>query len=169
MMKGLGAILILAGCGSFALSVAVSYRRELRRLGILRQALRQMRWELEYRLTPLPELCRNGGRDCSGVIRTFFWNLARELDAHSEPEVGGCVYRAMESSRGLSPGIRRILRQMGRSLGRYDLSGQIQGLRGVEEACALEIQRLEAERTDRLRTYETLSLCAGAALVIVLI
>ena len=72
-----GAALVIAGCGGFGFSIASGYKREE---GILRQLLRvlnYMEWELQYRLTPLPELCRQAGKESFGkcfLISRVSWN-----------------------------------------------------------------------------------------------
>ena len=62
-----------------------------------------------------------------------------------------------------------MLLLLGSSLGRFDLAGQLKGLSAVKGQCALELQELRTDREPRLRSYRVLGLCAGAALVILLI
>ena len=61
---------------------------------------------------------------------------------------------------------RRLLRQLGKTLGRFDLEGQLQGLQAVCAACLEARDSLQKDRDTRLRSYRTLGLCAGAALAI---
>ena len=67
------------------------------------------------------------------------------------------------------PRLRRMLLLLGHSLGRFDLSGQLKGLASVRERCGQELQALRSDRDSRLRSFRVLGLCAGAALVILLI
>ena len=164
-LKWIGAVLVIAGCGGFGCSIAASYRAEQRMLRQLQRGLEAMRWELQYRLTPLPELCRLAGKETGGALGTVFGKLARALDRQVEPDAAGCMRHAMRDA-GLSPVLRRLLLQLGRSLGRYDLAGQLQGIQAVEQACRTEEEKLEKDRALRLRSYRALSLCAGEALVI---
>ena len=62
-----------------------------------------------------------------------------------------------------------ILSELGESLGRFDLPGQLKGLEAVRRKCLMELEALGRNRTERLRCYQTLGLCAGAALVILFI
>ena len=64
--------------------------------------------------------------------------------------------------------IRRLLSLLGSSLGRFDLSGQLEGLREVQAACALELEAIRSGREQRMKNYVTISLCAGASVVILL-
>ena len=56
--KWIGAILIIVSCGVCGFSVAAGKRREERLLSQLMDVLQFMEADLQYRLTPLPELCR---------------------------------------------------------------------------------------------------------------
>ena len=91
-----GAALVIAGCGGFGFSIASGYKREE---GILRQLLRAlnyMEWELQYRLTPLPELCRQAGKETRGTLREVFFNLARELEWQTSPDAASCMTAALK-------------------------------------------------------------------------
>lgn len=167
--KWIGALFVLISCGGFGFSIARSYRRKEYLLRQLLTALEMMASELEYRLTPLPELSRKAAKDTGGLLRDVFLNMARELDWQSEPDAGSCMRAAMEKCPDLPACLRRPLRQLGQTLGRYDLPGQIQGIASVQDTCRRELERLERNRDARLRSYQTLGLCAGAALVILFI
>lgn len=164
--KWIGAVFIIVSCGCFGYAIASGYRRRERLLRQLLSILENMESELQYRLTPLPELARKTARETSGVLRDVFSNLARELDWQSEADAAGCMGAAMDKCHDLPPVLRRPLRQLGQTLGRYDLPGQVRGLEAVQDTCRRELLRLERGRDVRLRSYQTLGLCAGAALVI---
>ena len=72
------------------------------------------------------------------------------------------------SQRELPRCVRRNLKQLALSLGRYDLEGQLQGLEMVRQQCRKDLEELESDRFDRMRSYQTLAVCAGAALAILL-
>ena len=167
--KWIGAVFILVSCGGFGFSIAHSYRQREHLLRQLLNTLEMMASELEYRLTPLPELARTSAKETCGVLRDVFLNLARELDWQLEPDAEGCMRIAIEKCPDLPACLKRPLRLLGQTLGRFDLSGQLQGLSAVQDSCRREIARLEHNRDARLRSYQTLGLCAGAALVILFV
>lgn len=164
--KWIGALLVIAGCGGFGFSVAAGYRRQEHFLRQLIQSLQFMQNELQYHLTPLPELCRQAGKETSGTLRNVFLNLARELDWQTSPDVKSCMSEAIQKSGELPRSFRKHLLQLGHSLGRFDLPGQVQGLQAVMAACEEELNAFRNNREPRLRSYQTLGLCAGAALAI---
>lgn len=167
--KWIGAVLILASCSGFGLSVAASCRREI---SILRQIIHMtilMESELMYRLTPLPDLCRKVGNMVGGVTGKLLHTMAGELDRKSQPDVTGCMRSALETADRLPGSMRRIFLMLGVSLGQYDLPGQLKGLASVRASGEDALRKLEQNKETRLRSYQTLGLCAGLALVILFI
>ena len=167
--RWIGVVLVLAGCGGFGFSMAADHRRQERILHRLIAALRYMQWELQYRLTPLPELCRLAGKHAGGEVGKILRKTAQELEKQLSPDVCSCMQAALGENCDLPRLLRLMFRELGRSLGRFDLPGQLEGLQGLEKACKEELERLERGREQRIRSYETLGLCAGAALVILFI
>ncbi len=165
----LGAALIVTGCGGFGFSMAAEHLTMERELRQLLKILCFMENQLEYRLTPLPELCRQAGKESGGRLGRVFADLARELDWQSAPDAAGCMAAALGKSRDLPGRLRMRLLSLGQTLGRFDLPGQLQGLEQEKENCRLQLEALRADRGTRLRSYGTLGLCAGAALAILLL
>ena len=73
------------------------------------------------------------------------------------------------SVRELPESVGKLLKELGKTLGRFDLPGQLRGIEGVRRSSRKALDQLERNRDVRLRSYQTLGLCAGAALAILLI
>lgn len=159
----------MAACGGFGFTLAFAQLRQEQMLRQLSRALRLMQWELKYRLTELPELVRMAGKECSGLLKRAFLDFARELDWQSGPDAAGCMHEAIKKNKDLSPKAKTLLRQLGSTLGRFQLEGQLEGLEAVRNECARMIAELSEHRKERLRGYQTLGLCAGAALAILFV
>ncbi len=168
-VKLVGAILIVLGCGGFGLSLARSHIREELALKRLISALDLMQCSLQYKLTPLPDLCRLAAKDTGGEIGTVFLRLAEELELQLSPDVQSCMKQVLSTANGLPAFATKGLRRLGQSLGRFDLEGQIKGLETVRQECRRELESLNKDRDIRIRNYQTLGLCAGAAIAILLI
>ena len=169
MIKVLGVVLTVVGCGSVGFQIAASYRREERALKQLLQILEYMDCELQYRMTPLPELCRQVAKTFKQTPGRVFSDLANELESQISPDVSCCMAAVLHRSRDLPPVTKQILSTLGLSIGKFDLSGQLKGLNAATAECKRNIEHLSADRDSRLRSYQTLGLCAGAALAILLI
>ncbi len=167
--KWIGAMMIILGCGGFGFSLAAAHRREENTLRKLIGALDFMECELQYRLTPLPDLCRLAGQESTGCIREVLLKLSSELDAQIAPDVESCMSAALSAVPALPTRTREAFRSMGKTLGRFDLSGQLKGLEQVRASCRQQAEAMGVNREPRLRSYQTLGLCAGAALAILFI
>lgn len=162
-------MLVIVGCGGFGFSLAASHRKEEQSLRQLIAALDYMTCELQFRLTPLPELCRQAGLESRGGVREVLLALSRELNDQAAPDAGSCMNAAIARSGGLHQRVADIFRQLGQSLGHFDLDGQLKSLEAARSGCRRELEILSRDRDDRLRSYQTLGLCAGAALAILMI
>ena len=167
-IKLIGAVLIIAGCGGCGIRLAMLHRKEVVGLQGLIQVLDGMLCELEYRLTPLPELCRLGSEYASGGVQRFFLALADEMDSRQSADVRQCSATALTEVRELPSEVRFQLENLGQTLGRFDLQGQMNVLRQCKQSCLNRLKTLEYQQTERLRSYKTLGFCAGAALAILL-
>lgn len=135
----------------------------------LLDVLNFMECELQYRLTPLPELCRQAGTAARGTVREVLLCFVGELESQIAPDAGSCMRAAVACEKDVPESIRNIFLQMGQTLGHFDLPGQMQDLEAAKEACQSRLNALSQNREERLRGYQTLGLCAGAALVILFI
>lgn len=167
--RWIGAVLVVAGCGGFGFSLA---RETLRQESLLRQTLEMldyMEGELRCRLTPLPQLCAQIARRQRGALGRLFGALSRSLREKEAPQAEDCLRILLREDRNLPVRVKRILQLLARSLGRFDLEGQLKGFASARTACLRELSLLREDRDIRLRSYRTLGLCAGAALAVLLI
>ena len=168
-IRFLGAILVVAACGGVGFRLAAAHRADMLYLRSLISALDFMECELNYRLTPLPQLCRQAATEHRKTLGSVFERLALELDSQISPSVECCMRSAVASSGHIPASAQEALLELGSSLGNFGLEGQIQGIRAVRESCRRRFEELDLNKDARLRSYQTLGLCAGAALAILLI
>lgn len=168
-LKLIGALLIVLGCGSVGFYLVCSHKREEESLRQLIAVLDFMGCEIQYRLTPLPELCREAAAVNRGVVSSLMLNLAKELDSQISPDASTCMQAAIIKTPQLPDKTKRLLTRLGGSLGRFDMSGQLRGLENTRMLCRKELEDMQKDRSIRLRSYQTLAICAGIALAILFI
>ena len=168
-LKWMGAVLIVAGCGGFGFLMARNVSREVSALRRLMGILDYMSCELEYRLTPLPEALRKAAVSRDGCVNRVLNFLAEELESQVAPDVNSCMKAALARVPELPKRTRVMLEELGISLGAFDLPGQLKGLEAVRQDCSRVLSELEQNRAQRTRSYQTLGLCAGAALAVLFI
>ena len=166
--KLLGVLAVVLGCGGFGFRMAACHRLEEKYIRQLLTVLDQMQCELEYRLTPLPELCGIACENCTGKLRALFTALSAELDRQIAPDAQCCMRSAVSDSE-LSRTLKELLLELGRGLGSFDLNGQLRGIEAVRRLAIEALQESVNDRDVRIRSYQTLGLCAGAALAILLL
>ena len=169
IIKLFGVILTVLGCGSVGVQIAANYRSEEKALQNLQKILDFMDCELQYRLTPLPQLCRQAGNIYKQTPGRVFSELAAEMESQISPDLACCMSAVLQKNRDVPPLTRNILSNLGVLIGKFDLNGQLQGLNSARADCKRHLDALRNNRDSRLRSYQTLGLCAGAALAILLI
>ena len=160
--------MVIVACGGAGFSMAMYYKHQLASIKQLIKTLEYIYCELEFRLTPLPELCQKAAACACGGIKDTFQALSEELCSQMAPDVKTCMTAALSRVR-LPEKTEEIMLELGTTLGQFDLSGQLQGLDAVLADSRSIAAQLETERPQRVRSYQTLGLCAGAVLAILLV
>lgn len=169
ILKLMGGILILLSCSGLGFQIAGSYYAERQLLQQWISALDFIQCELQYRMTSLPEICRQAGENGSGKIRTFFFCLAQELDQQLLPDVRGCMDAAINRVSDLPQSVLTSMEELGNTLGRFDTDGQVHQLESARQNSRKRLDVLEKDCQERMRAYQTLGICCGAAIAILLI
>lgn len=91
MIKLLGTAMIVLGSGSAGFGFARAVRAQLRQLNTLLAALEAMKGEIEYRLTPLPELFAALGEGTEPVTAAFFLRLRGDDGSRPGAAAAACT------------------------------------------------------------------------------
>ena len=169
MYKLIGSVLVFAGCGGLGISLASSHLRRERILLQICKILDEMECELRYRLTRLPELCALAAKGSTGYVKKVMTLFAGELKNRISPDPASCIAWVLDGYPVPDECIRELFMELGRSLGRFDLEGQLRGLCRVKELCVHRLEEERSGKSERIRCYRTIGFCAGAALVILLV
>lgn len=166
MLKLWGCILVIVGCGGVGFSMCQNHRHLERSLEQLVRCLDWMILELNYRMSPLSDLCRGAGEISDGEIKKVFLQLATELDSQIVADAPACMAATLAMVSRVPTTIRRHFENIGSTLGQFDLQGQIAGLEASAALCRRDLEEIRCNRQLRLRNYQTLGICAGIGLVI---
>ena len=170
MMRLLGAILVIAGCGAFGLAGVARLDGRVRDLGELAAGLDSLQRELGWRLAPLPQALEAAAKAAHGPAAQFFAQCARTAGQAN----GRTFQEVWQDSLNAAPlrlaeGDKALLERLGPVLGRYDSDSQRLAL----EDAAAGLRSLQGEASDdrrRLgRVYGALGITAGLFLAILLI
>ncbi|MBE7001311.1 MAG: hypothetical protein E7421_01240 [Ruminococcaceae bacterium] len=169
IIKIIGAVLVVCGCGGVGFHLASSYRKEEKSLHHLIDILKFMECELNFHLTALPVLCKQVATEYQSEIGNIFLKLSEELEMQTSPKPEVCMVSAIAQTKALPPITKSCMLTLGKSIGHFDLEGQIKGLEAVIAECTRQFDMLIANRDNRIRSYQTLGICAGAALAILFV
>ena len=95
MLHWIGALLIIVSCAAIGFSMAAAHRKEETALRDLLQALEYMASDLQFRLTPLPELCRKAAASPKNAVGKVLKTLSAELEHQICPDVSSCMHAAL--------------------------------------------------------------------------
>lgn len=169
ILKVIGVILVIISCGGMGFKIAANYRREEKTLHQLVNILDYIECELKYRLTPLPDLCRKVAVEYNNIVGDVFSKLAVEMDKQISSDISDCLNAVLSTTESVPPITKEELILLGRNIGKFDLDGQLKGLEAVKQDCKRNLNSLSFNRENRLKSYQTLGLCAGAALAILFV
>lgn len=169
ILKLTGAALVLTSCGGVGFLMTRCYRREEALLRELIAVLDYMQCDLQYRLTPLPELCAGSAKEHPGVLGQVLQIVADDLEENGSSSVAGSMIKAVNTVTDIPDCVGDSLIKLGGVMGRFDLEGQVAGFESIREHCRKKLEEMEHNREQRLRSYQTLGICAGAALAILFV
>ena len=170
MIRLIGAVLLAGGASALGFGAVRGLDRRVSVLDQLMAGLDTVRRELEWRMTPLPELMKKAS-DCTADRVADFFRLcsvgAMQLNGRSFSSVWSMALEA--AGLELEAEDLSSVERLGSVLGRYDSKQQCTAL--DEALIGLRGQRAAArEQRDRLgKVYGALGLTAGAFFVILLI
>lgn len=170
-MKVAGVIFIVASATSMGVRVAWSLRRRCTLLQQLMAALQLMKNEISFCGTPLPQTFALMAAACDGPLERLFSRIARDMDKRRWLTPMAAMEQALKDVPELPQGdrISLILLELSGKLGKYDLDSQRQGIDLALVQLEEERQKAEREKSVKGRTYETLGVCAGLAMAILLL
>ncbi len=172
MLKLIGALLIISGCGYAGFTIAKKYRNRPRELHYLRSALQMLETEIAYGATPLPDALELVAARCAKEVAELFSQTREALLSGEGVTAGEAWERALKkfyTHSAINAGDAAILRALGMSLGISDREDQIKHLHLAQEQLKIEIAKAEEEAAKNVKLYNYLGFLGGLSIVIVFI
>jgi stage III sporulation protein AB len=169
IIKIIGAVLVICACTGFGFRFAALHKKCERSLVELVQVIDYLICQIKYQKTPLALLFKQAAVSTSGSLKRLLLSFGEELESQVFPDIYICMKRLLGKFPDIPPTSKELLIKMSTTLGKFDLNGQVLELEGVRNEAIGKIKTLAENRDVRLRTYQTLGLCAGAALAILFV
>ena len=168
-VRWIGALLIFASCGSVGFLKSGQFRTEERYIRDFIRILDHMTCELEYHLSPLPQICESACKMTFGCLQEIFHRLSLALEEQTASNVECCMHDVILQVQSVPNTLQDLLLVFAKSLGRYDLDGQLLQISAVREDARFLMDKIRSEGKERIRNYQTLGICAGLGLAILLL
>lgn len=170
-MKLVGMVFIMVSAGSVGIRIAVSLRKRCALLRQLLTAVQILQNEISFCGTPLPQAFALAAVSAEGVVERLCSAVAKEMDQRRWITPQAAMERAWKAEPDLAQELvlHEVLLTLAAGLGKYDRDSQIQTLERTKSRLEELLRTAEQERSIRSRTYETLGICAGLAMAILLI
>ena len=169
-MRMAGIVLIVLSAGTMGFRIAHSLRKRCRLLRQLLSALQLLKQEIGCCATPLPQAFALMAVSSDGSLEKLFSAMAREMDKNRWTTPLAAMRKALTLVPELPEGdpAAQILLELAARLGKYDLESQLQGIDLAALRLGEELGRAEQERSTKSKTYQTLGICTGLAVAILL-
>ena len=104
-------------------------------------------------------------------VAAFFAEAGRALSAQPYCTVPVCFKRGFQQAKGFRPGDESVQALYGLSLnlGRFDLESQLAAIERTKASVTAALLALQGQKRARCRSYETIGICAGLALAVMLL
>jgi len=171
VLRTIGALLVVMGAAGTGVGLSVFVRHSAGILQQLIMSLEQMKSEILFRKTPLPELTARLAENCGGEVGSFWSEVSDGLRIGQARSVCEVMRRALSGrAAGSFPAqARRTLQNLGAGLGNYDAAGQVRAVDLALSRLGGLFTELRDEQKSRMKSYCTLGVCAGLALAILML
>ena len=128
-------------------------------------------WKDFCGLTPLPQLFSALSACRQKDVALFFEAAGRALSVPPGCTVPVSFKRGFQASSNFAPGqeAAQALYGLSLGLGRFDLESQLAAIERAKGSITSVLLQLQAQKRARCRSYETIGICAGLALAVILL
>ncbi len=170
-MKLVGILIIVLSAGSVGFRIAASLKKRCKLLRQLSTALQVLKNEISFCGTPLPQAFALMAVSVQDTPERVFSSVARQMEQRRWLTPQHAMEQALteQPELGHDADTADLLIKLAAGLGKYDRDSQLQTIEKVGAELESLLQAAEQERSIRSRTYETLGICAGLAVGILLI
>lgn len=171
MLKILGALFLILGCGLIGLVIARNLSLRPLQIRYVENGLNILETEILYGLTPLPEALKNVGRQVSYPVNELYLRSSSYLkngDGLTAGEAWDLSLAELEKESALLPEDIDILSNFGRSLGGSDCEEQRKNLKLAKEHLKNIEYKAEKIKEKNQKIYKYLGFSFGTVIALIL-
>lgn len=158
----IGALLLFCGTAAIGFGAAAGLRKRTNALLSFLGGLTIMEVEMQFRLTPMPDLLDKLATETGGAAGEFFALCRDSLFRLADAPLSQLWREALHSRGGmLAEEDRRVLEQLGAVLGCYDVDGQLSAIEEARKRLEECHRHAEARQVNLGKMYRVLGMAAG--------
>ena len=172
MIKGIGALLILASAAGIGVSFGNDLKGRCMELRMLKQMIYMLRGEIKYTKTPLPEAFASIAVRMREPFGSFLEELAEQMGHPGKGSFGELWQERIKtrlSGTHLKREDKEQLGGLGEVLGYLDLEMQLSSIDLYLEQLELGIREAQEAARTKQKLYQSLGVAGGIFLVILLV
>lgn len=165
----IGALVLCLGASGLGFSAAGSVRANVKTLQQLKLALEMMRCEISYTLTPASRICRIIQNSSRGDVKTLFEQLEAIYTSGVAKDgmwAEGLVHRTLHN---VPAEVADAITELLCGFGQFGANEQLRLIDLNAAKVDAALARMEAEKKQRCRCYETLGICTGLAIAVLVL
>lgn len=171
-LKMLGSVFVIASTSLFGYLMGMERINRLKQLKTLKKILYQLRGEIQYGYTPLPEAMGNLGGRNETVFSQFFLSMEEQLKNYEGKTFFSIWKRGIEEKlkhTALNNQDKVKLIALGENLGYLDQEMQIKNIDLYIEGLEEEIKVESSSQKEKIRLYQLLGVLSGVFVTIVML
>lgn len=168
-IRFIGALILCIGSSCLGFSAAGTVRRRVKTLQSLKLSLEMMRCEVSYTLTPIGKICDILCKSTEGDVRTLYHRLAAVFSAPYPAKDDWAGELVHSTLRGIPEETAEALTELLSSFGRFGVNEQLRLIDLTAEKVSAALAQTETEKKQRCRCYQTLGICTGLAIMILVL
>ena len=164
-----GSTLLIIGSIAVGRRLVHDYKKQFKMLQQISHMISNIVCDLEYHMTPLPQLIRNETVSLCPLLKRVFITFAEALESQISPNVMCCLDNTLAQYSDIHGTLKGILVELGNALGRFDLTGQLKCLQAVQLVCEKELDILAQGQAGYVKCCRAYCLCAGVLASLILL
>lgn len=166
-MKLIGIVFIVCSMAYMGIHLSNGFRVRRKLLQQFMKCLPIIRNEIAFCGTPIPKIFRLLADHMDGELQDIFRQVSVCMDAAKTMTPAEAMEQTV-MTRKYTCLVPRML-ELADKLGNYDVEAQIVGIDQVKSQTEVQMAELDQEQAQKGKVYESLGICAGLALAILLI
>lgn len=168
-LRIIGALVLCLGSSVVGFTASGNVRKTVKMLQDLKLSLEMMRCEISFTLTPASKICELLSCSSNGAVKTLYEKLADYYATgyHLHRVTTDCIVRQV--LRNVPPEVECAMSDLAESFGRFGVQEQLRLIDMTVHKVTAALTKLDAEKKQRCRCYETLGICTGLAIAVLVL